>query len=246
MTSLRLAYGAGSLVLLSMLSGQASSQAAPPPPPAVTVAKPRQGDHRAGRLHRPLRGGRPGRHPRPRDGLSRQGPFSGRRASSRRATCCSRIDQRPYQAALRTRREATRRRPRRSRLEFAAERPRARRAAAQDRQHRRPGLRPAPPDLADRPARSSTGRRRRCARRGSTWSSPRSGRRSAGRISRRLRLGGQPRQRQRDGAHQHRLARPDPVLLRRRRALVPRLFAPGAAASQRRQGDGANDGCGSR
>ena len=40
MTSLRLAYGAGSLVLLSMLSGQASSQAAPPPPPAVTVAKP--------------------------------------------------------------------------------------------------------------------------------------------------------------------------------------------------------------
>ncbi len=46
------------------------------------------------------------------------------------------------------------------------------------------------------------------------------------------RLGGQSRQRQPDGADQHRLARPDPFLFRRRRALLPRLFAPGPGGTR--------------
>ena len=50
------------------------------------------------------------------------------------------------------------------------------------------------------------------------------------------RLGRQPRQRQRDAPDQHRLPRSDPFLLRRRRALLPRLFAPaiGLVANRRR------------
>ena len=103
-------------------------------------------------------------------------------------------------------------------------RSRARRRAAQIRQHHRADRRPAPAVRARRPRR---------ARPGPGGPEPRQARHGVHRDPRADRgphlaaacLGRQPRQRQRHAAQHDRVARPDPVLFRRRRALVPRLPA---------------------
>ena len=145
MTSLRLAYGAGSLVLLSMLSGQASSQAAPPPPPAVTVAKPivkeiTEKDDFIGRFEAV-------------DQVEIRARVSGyldkvhfRTArSSRRATCSSRSTNGPIRQPRRGGSEC---RLRSGAGRVRLERSRARRVAAALRQHLRSGSRPAPIHLS--------------------------------------------------------------------------------------------------
>ncbi len=128
MRFLRSASLLGICLASPLLALGASAQGAPQPPPRDGGQARRQGHHRAGRIHRPLRGGRAGRDPRARLGIPRQGPFPRRHARQGRATSSSPSIRGPTRHVRRRRSRRSRRR--RSRLEFAQSDLDRRRAAA--------------------------------------------------------------------------------------------------------------------
>ena len=179
----------------------------------------RQEHRRAGRFHRPLRCRRHGRFEGPCVGLSRQGSFRRWRA---------RQEGRP---SVHDRPETLPGCPRRregsggvgpSQLRFHVRRFGTGRQPDQIRQYHRAGGRPAPSGGALVPcdARSSPGGVQPGQTRHGVHRDPIP---PGGPHLAEVGFGRQSHQRQRHAAQHDRLARPDPVLLRRRRTLVPRL-----------------------